>query len=84
MVKNDNANGILGCKTTTGLVQMTASGQAKHNPTEKDLIFYHTLIFLFLNLPSLIWHIAFCPTHKSTLRKSQRAKFYQRFKSGIL
>lgn len=24
--------------------------------------------------PTHIWHIAFCPTHKPTLRKSQRAK----------
>ena len=24
--------------------------------------------------PPHIWHIAFCPTHKPTLRKSQRAK----------
>lgn len=26
-------------------------------------------------LPTKIWHIAFCPTHKLTLRKRQRAKF---------
>jgi len=25
--------------------------------------------------PTHIWHIAFCPTHEPTLRKSQRAKF---------
>jgi len=28
----------------------------------------------FSFLPTHIWHIAFCPTHKPTLRKNQRAK----------
>lgn len=39
MVKNDSAKRTRGCKTTIVLVQMTASGKARHNPTEKDLIF---------------------------------------------
>jgi len=30
--------------------------------------------------PTHIWHIAFCPPHEPTLRKSQRAKSSLRFK----
>ena len=31
-----------------------------------------------INLPTLFWHIAFCPTLNPTLRKMQRAKFFRR------
>lgn len=44
-------------------------------PTRCFLFFAHRTLKKRILFPTHIWHIAYCPTHKPFLRKSQRAKF---------
>jgi hypothetical protein len=72
MVKDDNGNGTLGCKTATGQELILNSGQAKLKPTEKSFNFCPTLFFVFKLASAHLAHFVLPRPHKPTPKAKQK------------
>ena len=72
MVKDDNSNRTIDCKTTMEQERILNSGQATLKPTEKRFNFCPTLFFVFKLATAHLAHFVLPRPHKPTPKAKQK------------